>query len=219
MPLTYTGRRVKPGGTDHPGIVDIAVGMSRAARFAGQTARWFSVLDHSLFCDEMVKAADDHGLVSWPDKFSPTVVRTDHLRLAVLLHDAHEAMTGDVPTDWKGKDLRGSQLSLDHMIMGAYFPGGIAHYMKHHEAVKSFDRRALVAEAQVIGPPVKKEVILEAFGMTDDTPDDITLLRNLIELWDNTTHKRTWFAQPPFHTKQDEHPGVQEYIKRVISLL
>src|SRR4051812_13725749 len=97
MPLTYTGRAVKPGSTVHPSMIDIAVGISRQPRFAGQGKRWFSVLDHSLFVDEIVKRASSVPILGDDDE-----VARKQWRLAVLLHDAHESMTGDVPTDFKG---------------------------------------------------------------------------------------------------------------------
>jgi hypothetical protein len=199
MPLTYTGRRVKPGGIDHPSWIDIAVGQSRAARFAGQTRRWYSVLDHVLFMDEMVVKS--------------VVGNMSKLRLSVLMHDAHEAMTADVPTDWKTESLRLQQIALDHLIMGAHYPGGMAEYKLYEATVKHFDRRALVAEARVVGPPVAADVVLEAFGVTEDTPEDVRLLQ------DRLYFAKHWFAVPPLVDRQEDHPGVKEYLRRVMNLL
>ena len=55
-------------------IEDVARGLSLINRFGGQSRRAFSVAQHSLVVAELAKP---------------------HLRLAALLHDAHEALIGD----------------------------------------------------------------------------------------------------------------------------
>lgn len=64
---------------------DIAVSLSRVARFGGHTIEAFSVAQHSMLC---LRIADDMHRQS----LSPAE------RLAVLLHDAHEAYIGDITT-------------------------------------------------------------------------------------------------------------------------
>jgi hypothetical protein len=184
--------------------------MSRQPRFAGQGRRWFSVLDHSLFCDEMVQKMDQRGLVDLPG--IGTYI-TPKLRLAVLLHDAHESMTGDIPTDWKGDGMKLKQIVLDRLIMDAFFSGGIATYTNHHAGVKAFDRRALVVEAQVIGPPATLERTVEIFGITDYTPEDKTLLGRMLYGFQD------WFGVSPWTYNQTNHPGVKEYTRRVLELM
>lgn len=206
MPLTYTGRHVKPDGATHPSQIDIAVGLSRQPRFAGQGSRWFSVLDHSLFCDELVKRAP----FMWA-AFGDTEEEAQRgWRLAMLLHDAHEAITADVPTDFKTPALKGYQSSLDSHIFTAFSPW-VRFKAGWEEEVKHIDRRALVAEAQVVGPPVAKERILEAFGATDDMYDDSVLLEELL--------LRPEFGTTPHKWNQESHPGVQEYLKRLQELI
>ena len=58
-------------------LSDVARGLSQINRFCGQTRRPFSVAEHSIVVGDLVPP---------------------HLKLAALLHDAHEALIGDVPT-------------------------------------------------------------------------------------------------------------------------
>src|SRR5689334_18815131 len=113
MPLTLSGRRVALDTTEHPSLVDIAVALSRMPRFAGHTNRWFSVLDHTMFGYGIIMGEGRPGV---GPLFGPIVQR------AWLLHDAHEALTGDVPTDIKGDDLRRTQEELDRRIYAAFMP-------------------------------------------------------------------------------------------------
>ena len=209
---------VKPSAAVYPSLVDIAVGISRQPRFAGQGKRWFSVLDHSLFADEMVQRTAQLPFL----EMGTTGEARKRWRLAVLLHDAHEAITGDVPTTFKGLELKFEQDKLDVLIGNAFYPVSTEYPAFHHpdvkNAVKWIDRRALAAEARVIGPPVSAERILEAFGVTDDTPDDVQLLDNLVRFRGAEFPVR-FFAVPPYEHNPTEHPGVQEYLRRVMELL
>lgn len=66
-------------------IEDIARGLSRAPRFAGQTEVPLSVAEHCLLCEEIAR--------HWPG--------TPRGRLAMLLHDAPEAYICDLPSPLK----------------------------------------------------------------------------------------------------------------------
>lgn len=60
-------------------LEDLAVGLSRMPRYAGQTERSYSVAQHSLFVASLVP----------------------ELRLQALIHDAQEAFLCDLPTPLK----------------------------------------------------------------------------------------------------------------------
>lgn len=61
---------------------DIAVSLSRTARFRGHTARFYSVAEHSVHVMRVVRGLTDDPVA----------------HLAALLHDAHEAYLGDMIT-------------------------------------------------------------------------------------------------------------------------
>ena len=61
-------------------IESIALGLARICRFGGQIREWYSVAEHSLWCERLAEA-DRHEVA---------------VRRAVLLHDAAEAFIGDV---------------------------------------------------------------------------------------------------------------------------
>jgi hypothetical protein len=67
-------------------LADIAWSLSRLPRFLGHTRGGmpYSVAQHSVLCESLVPAG-----------VQPAA------KLAVLLHDAHEAYTGDIPTPLK----------------------------------------------------------------------------------------------------------------------
>lgn len=207
MPYTFTGRSVKPGHLTHPSLIDIAVGLSRQPRFAGQGRRWFSVLDHSLFCDELVKREEAVPVIGNDDVDAKRL-----WRIAVLLHDAHEAITGDIPTTFKSAEMRLAQVELDQIIAHAFYPGGWSWYGSQtvHDAIKRIDRRALVAEARIVGPEVEYERILHAFGSTDTQDEDIDLLVGLLDQARLGITPTTWGP--------DWHAGVLDYLRRYLEL-
>ncbi len=87
-------------------IEDIAHGLSRVARWNGQTSgEWsYSVAQHCLLVEDLV------------GRFKPSAPRP--LRLAALLHDAPEYVIGDLITPFKaavGLDYK----ALEDRLMGA----------------------------------------------------------------------------------------------------
>jgi hypothetical protein len=214
--LTYSDRVITvPEPTEPPSLTDIAVALSRAARFGGHTRRWWSVLDHLLFCDEIART----------EYAKDPQVRS--MRLAVLLHDAHEALTGDVPSPAKGVELKILQKALDARIMGRYFPGGWSAYDSFRCEVKEIDLRALRTEAHIIGPPVPSRrmnevepLFVQDLGVMDGHPtkDAIAsaiLKRCLEKGWGS----RARLGQPPLEEKQETHPVVQDYLSRITALM
>jgi hypothetical protein len=195
MPLTYSGRNVKPGNGEHPSLIDIAVGLSRQPRFAGQTRRWWSVLDHTLFGDEIVQ-------YSYPTE------DIRRRRLAWLLHDAHEAITADVPTDVKRETLLGAaQAKLDADIYDAFFPGGYLAFLEHEPMVKDIDQRALRAEAWVVGPPTAAKHF--------DRPYD----RDRVWLTNELVSGDRLVGWAPMEQDQQDHRAVRAYVQRITNVM
>lgn len=138
--ITHSGRSVFPDTTAGPSLDDIATGLGRTARFAGQTKRWYPVLAHTIVVARLVRPEN---------------------RIHALLHDAPEAVVGDVPTTWKTDAAREYEGILLHRI---YTELGID--MPDSDATADVDRAdhlALVAEAHVLGHANP--------GWWDDAPD------------------------------------------------
>lgn len=138
--LTASGVLVLPDNDNAPTLDDIALGLSRAARFGGQGRCWWSVLDHSFVVMHLVREA-----LKGED---PVLVAT--AALYALLHDAHEAVTGDVPTPWKPKALKVAQAELDRRIYARFKLEPPTDSTA--EQIRVADRQALVAEAFIVGP-------------------------------------------------------------------
>ena len=75
-------------------IHDIAIGLSRLCRFAGQIDRYYSVAQHSILCTDY--AHNDQ-------------------RLAALLHDASEAYLMDIPSPFKA--LLPDYVAMENRLM------------------------------------------------------------------------------------------------------
>lgn len=87
-------------------IEDIAHGLSRVARWNGQTsgANSFSVAEHSLLVEQLLRAA------------TPTI--TPRWQLAALLHDAPEYVIGDLISPFKAM-VGGDYKALEHRLLAA----------------------------------------------------------------------------------------------------
>jgi len=164
--LTYDGVFVPRYGSQAvPTLYAIGVALSRIPRFAGHTRSAWTVLDHSLF---VAALADGEPIAE------------DLLPLCALLHDAHEAMTSDVPTPFKDDELRQTQDMLDWHIAGRYIPGGVGTLRALRPIVKELDYRALLAEALVYGPPMLTEpsLVKHYFG-AEPARADVELLYSM----------------------------------------
>ncbi len=118
-------------------IEDIAHGLSRVARWNGQTSgEWsFSVAQHCLLVEDLV------------GRFKPGTPRP--LRLAALLHDAPEYVIGDLITPFKAavgfdyKDLEERLMRAIHLRFGLPAEPPIAA----QKLIKRADRAAAYLEA------------------------------------------------------------------------
>lgn len=168
--LTNSGQQVsKHSGA--PTIEDIALSLSRMPRFGGHSRLPWTVIEHSLFVERMARAA------TGPER--------EALRLHALLHDAHEALTGDIPSPFKSLGMKVTQQMLDQNIASALLPNHKGFFMdaERHELIKSFDRRALLAEAQFVGPSILATAgaVEEHFGGTPHENDLALLARFRME--------------------------------------
>jgi hypothetical protein len=161
--LTFSGRFVPSDEAgDIPSITDIGRSLARMPRFAGYCRRPWSVADHSLFCAELTS-------------FRPEAA------LAYLLHDAHEAVTGDIPRPFKSKEMARIQRELDKEIAEEYHPGGRYSFDFEDYIVADADRRALLAEALIVGPPALKDPSdVESYFGEKPRPEDVTLLTDML---------------------------------------
>lgn len=134
----------------NPTVPDIARGLSRIPRFGGQTIVPWSVAEHSLVVEGIV------GYMFQNLKWLPA-----DTTLHALLHDAHEMMTGDIPTTFKTDDMKRLQKRLDVRIYQGL--GIMPPSIEQQAIVKLADREALLAEARVVTPPATYLAICEHY--------------------------------------------------------
>lgn len=139
--ITFTGQRIEPLSkfdgkySAVPNIIDIAIGLSRMPRFGGQTRRYWPVLLHSIVCCELA------------------IAKTQEQRkiMLCLLHDAHEAITSDVPAFFKPAEMKAWQAEIDERFFTSLNLWPLSD--EEIEFVKTIDDEALRAEALAVGPP------------------------------------------------------------------
>jgi 5'-deoxynucleotidase YfbR-like HD superfamily hydrolase len=115
-------------------IEDIAHGLSRVARWNGQTeGRWpYSVAEHSILVEKLVHRLDPDLALKW--------------RLATLLHDAPEYVVGDMITPFKaviGPDYKEVEKRLEgavHVRFGlpARLPAEITAKIKRADRIAAY---------------------------------------------------------------------------------
>ena len=122
--LTYTGKSLDylNPSEDQIDILDIAYGLSREARFNGQTDKFYSVAQHSYICSMLV-----------PREYAKEA----------LLHDATEAYMKDIPRPLKNllPDYKHLEYNLETVIRRKF---GLPEIKS--EAVKRADLILLLTE-------------------------------------------------------------------------
>jgi 5'-deoxynucleotidase YfbR-like HD superfamily hydrolase len=109
-------------------INDIALALSRACRFSGHTKEFYSVAQHSVYA----AARSTH---------SPQVA------MYALLHDAHEAYTGDIPQPLKtllGYKIYDVEDAIQHAVYKKLNLDAPSDEIK--QEVAEIDRRLLATE-------------------------------------------------------------------------
>ncbi|MCY1703997.1 hydrolase [Deinococcus sp. SL84] len=131
---------------------DIAAGLSHAARFSGQTGRFFSVAQHSLLVSSLLKA--------WG--------HTPEVQLLGLLHDAQEAYLCDLarPVKVLVPGYKELELRLWAAIRERFGLDDLP------PEVKDADNAALHAEAwELLGPPAGDWAGPQAEASLQTVPD------------------------------------------------
>jgi hypothetical protein len=133
--ITAAGREHYISGSmqaiNQPSIEEIAHSLAQINRFTGHCRRPYSVAEHSL----VVAAIAAH------EGASPIA------QLAALLHDAHEAYTGDVasPIKWAlGNAWHTFEAEQEHQVHRAFGVIGAMH--SHRADIKRWDLIALATE-------------------------------------------------------------------------
>jgi len=139
--ITNTGaqfdlRWIKP---DTISILDIAHALANTNRYTGHAARPISVAEHSLLVVEILeREAAEHR---------PEVL------LAALLHDAHEAYTGDLSSPMKqllGPLWATEERRIQHSVLHTL--NSLTHYLRHECLIKHADLMALATERRDLMP-------------------------------------------------------------------
>jgi 5'-deoxynucleotidase YfbR-like HD superfamily hydrolase len=139
--LTVTGAQVdlRLMMPDSLSVLDIAHALANINRFTGHCSRPYSVAEHSLLvADIMERELHIHD---------PAAL------LAGLLHDAHEAYTGDLHTP--GKQLVGNawfdfERRIEQPVRQAL--GGVVAHGIHRATIKQADLQALATERRDLLP-------------------------------------------------------------------
>lgn len=112
-------------------IFDIASSLAKINRFTGHTTRPYSVAEHSLLCANI---AEQLGL-------------SLHVQLAALMHDAHEAYTGDCTSPVKralGQPWHNFEEAIAYQLRRKL---GLADtFATHRSAIRHIDLTALATE-------------------------------------------------------------------------
>lgn len=125
-----------------PSLASIAWGLSRAPRFAGHTTAAWTVGHHSIVAYEIAERVAIDSKLSYAG--------AKRLMLSALLHDAHEAVTADVPTEFKTPAFKAAQKAIDHRLWASLGLSSVPG--QWHDVVAQIDERALLAEAYVMTP-------------------------------------------------------------------
>lgn len=133
--ITHSGKSIYPRGSENhdptavPTLDDIARGLGRIVRFAGQTEKYYTVLCHTLTVAE---------------------ITTPEARIYALLHDAPESVVSDVPATWKTNAAVVRENELMQIICNdndVVWPPPKDLW----EKVMKSDAAALAAEAHILG--------------------------------------------------------------------
>lgn len=157
---TFTGARFSYESPGPFRIADVARSLSLTARFRGHTRFLYSVAQHSLMVFEMARR-DGCGTMT---------------RAAALLHDAHEAYVGDVPTPlkWACPEMVAVERRIAAALRASMLPDVPSGC---YDVVKDYDTAALHIEAAALLDPipdwVNTKIVGLGIGLLNDRPEDV----------------------------------------------
>ena len=126
--------------SDTISLSDIALSLAKLCRFAGHTNRLYSVAEHSMLVCEIM--ARDYGITD------PAAL------LAGLMHDAHEAYTGDLTAPMKqavGAAWHAAEASVHVEVLRRF--NLLTASQTTALAIHAADMRALATERRDLMPP------------------------------------------------------------------
>lgn len=136
---TFTGRKfdLTNLSSNQIDIVDIAAGLSKVCRFAGQCPYFYSVAEHCVLgANYILRTYPDH-----PHK--------DSLALEFLLHDATEAYLGDISYPLKqliGPEYKRMEIELDKVIRSQLINSSYKIPPEDSEIISNLDISMCVVE-------------------------------------------------------------------------
>ena len=171
--ITHSGRRndlpSPQRGQVHIG--DVAVQLSRIPRFVGATLEPWNVAAHSLHCSALAEA-DGASLQA---------------QLAALLHDAHEAYMGDIPSPFKQAvmaeagsmwcPLKLSEEKLQVAVLHQL--GSLDCYEANRAAVKHWDLVSLATERKYLMHAAAMDAPWPMLAGIEPAPWPITGMRGM----------------------------------------
>lgn len=131
---TYTGKRVTPANMSEKDldIEDIAHSLALQCRFTGHCKKFYSIAEHSvrvagvvtkLLLEDKLRKATDPTSVSVP---SDVFIASDYTTiLGGLLHDAHEAYTGDLATPLKDARRKEIEDTIQGKVVNRFGLAGV----------------------------------------------------------------------------------------------
>jgi hypothetical protein len=139
--LTSAGKTISLAhvGATPISVQEVAYALSHINRFTGHALRPISVAEHSLMVSEIVER--EFG------------VRSAAVLLAALMHDAHEAITGDLSSPMKqliGPAWYEAENRIQHEVLQGF--GLLTAFNTSHSVIKRADLMALSAERQQLMP-------------------------------------------------------------------
>ncbi len=149
--ITFDGVAIRQDTITAPSLEAIALGLARIPRFTGQTKTWFPVLAHCFLVAELVP--NEH-------------------RLDALLHDAAEAITGDIPKHWKTEEEKLRERVLMERI---YFSLDLDYEAINQDEIHKADTLALRAEAHWLMPDgiFREEVMGQEYALPRINREDV----------------------------------------------